>query len=68
MTDLAATFFTAFLGGLLGGGLGVWLAWRKVRGEVVDRLAKQVVSVGERSSLGEGNAGGIAQNMRTTGL
>jgi hypothetical protein len=42
MTDLVATFFTAFAGGVLGGWLGVWLAWRNVRGEVVERMAQRI--------------------------
>jgi ABC-type sulfate transport system permease component len=46
MADLVATFFTAFAGGVFGGWLGVWLAWRSVRGEVVRRVADNMRTTG----------------------
>lgn len=39
MTALLLVFFTALLGGAVGGAVGVWLAWRYVRDDVLRKLA-----------------------------
>ena len=46
MSDvLILTFFTGFLGGLLGGMAGVWLAWHRVRNEVMRRMAERTTGL-----------------------
>ena len=41
MSEVVVIFLTAFIGGGLGGMLGVWLAWHRVRNEVMTRLARE---------------------------
>lgn len=41
MTALLLIFFTALVGGAIGGAVGVWLAWRYVRDDVLRKLAER---------------------------
>jgi ABC-type sulfate transport system permease component len=44
MTDvIIVSLLTSFVGGLIGGMLGVWIAWVRIRREVLARLSARVL-------------------------
>lgn len=44
MAEIGVVFVVSFVGAALGATLGVWLAWRKIRMEVMARLSSRVLS------------------------
>lgn len=44
METVVVTLVTSFVGGAIGGMLGVWLAWKRIQKEVMMRLGDRVLA------------------------